>query len=299
MQFGVSFLICTFQRSELLKHCLESFSRQIERMPANSELIVIDNANDASTKSIVDDYLLVIPNLKYVIESNIGLSYARNKGVKESNYEWVVFVDDDGKPHPDFIERVFHVINHFDFDVFGGMFYPWHRSKKPKWMSNDFGQMNLLRSSTGPLQYGQTVAGGIAAYKKNKLEEAGLFPTDIGMRGFTVGYGEEDYVIKKMWKNGCKVGFDPHWKMDHLVAEYKYTLIWQLTRSFAKGRDAQIILGSLSFFKKLVLCVKAFVCIPYLFVINLRYFLSTGYYFQNYILDSLRYSVRLAGKISV
>lgn len=297
MSVGVSIIICTFKRPELLNECLTSFTQQTY-LPSNIEFLVIDNSGDTATKEIVSAFQTSLPEIKYLVENKIGLSFARNRGIVESKNDWICYTDDDAKVHADFIERLIHTITHFEFDAFGGMFYPWYRKPKPDWFPNEFGTLRILRTSIGVLKFGQSIAGGISAFKKDKLIEAGAFPTEIGMRGNTVGYGEEDFVVKKMWANGCVIGFDPHWKMDHLVAEYKYTLHWQLKRSFAKGRDAQLKKEPLSVYERIVFFIRAILTIPYLFLINLQGFLKKNYYIQNYILDSLRYSVRLFGKIS-
>lgn len=297
MSVAVSVVICTFKRPELLNECLKSFTQQIY-LPSNIEFLVIDNSGDTATKEIVSTFEKSLPGIKYQVENKIGLSFARNRGIVEASHDWICYTDDDAKVHVDFIERLVHTITNYDFDAFGGMFYPWYRKPKPDWLPNEFGTLRILRNSTGPLKFGQSIAGGISAFKKEKLIEAGCFPTEIGMRGNTVGYGEEDFVVKKMWENGCVIGFDPHWKMDHLVAEYKYTLLWQLKRSFAKGRDAQLKKTSLSVYEKLLISVRAILTIPYLFFINGKCFFKKRYYIQNYILDSLRYSIRLFGKIS-
>jgi glycosyltransferase involved in cell wall biosynthesis len=297
MSVGVSIIICTFKRPELLNECLTSFTQQTY-LPSNIEFLVIDNSGDTATKEIVSAFQTSLPGIKYLVENKVGLSFARNRGIVESKNDWICYTDDDAKVHADFIERLIHTITHFEFDAFGGMFYPWYRNPKPDWFPNEFGTLRILRTSTGTLKFGQSIAGGISAFKKDKLIEAGGFPTEIGMRGNTVGYGEEDFVVKKMWANGCVIGFDPHWKMDHLVAEYKYTLHWQLKRSFAKGRDAQLKKASLSVYEKLLISIRAFLTIPYLFLINGKCFFKKRYYIQNYILDSLRYSIRLFGKIS-
>lgn len=295
---GVSIIICTYNRAELLHQCLRSFTLQ-NQISYLVEFIVIDNGSTDSTQVVTSSFYNKLPALRLVTEKNIGLSYARNRGINEAIYEWVCYVDDDAKVHTDFVERLFYVIHNFDFDAFGGMFYPWYRTPKPDWFPNDFGKMVLLRETTGPLKYGQSIAGGISAFKKSELIKAGCFPTDIGMRGNIVGYGEEDHVIRKMWENNNIIGFDPYWKMDHLVAEYKYTLCWQLKRSFAKGRDAQLKQQRLDIKKKIVLLIKALLTIPYLFLKNTFSFFGRRYYLQNYILDSLRYSFRMFGKVSV
>jgi glycosyltransferase involved in cell wall biosynthesis len=294
---AVSVVICTFKRPELLNECLKSFTQQTY-LPSNIEFLVIDNSGDTATKEIVSTFQKSLPGIKYLVENKIGLSFARNRGIVEASHDWICYTDDDAKVHSDFIERLVHTITHYEFDAFGGMFLPWYRSPKPNWLPIEIGQLRMLRNTTGPLNFGQSIAGGISAFKKDKLMEAGGFPTEIGMRGNMVGYGEEDFVVKKMWANGCVIGFDPHWKMDHLVAEYKYTLHWQLKRSFAKGRDAQLKKESLSVYEKLLIFIRAFLTIPYLFLINGKCFFKKKYYIQNYILDSLRYSFRLFGKIS-
>jgi glycosyltransferase involved in cell wall biosynthesis len=298
MGIGVTFVICTYNRPELLKECLAAFTKQTY-LPTNIEFLIIDNYGDAKTKDIADVFQSHLPGLKYILENNMGLSFARNRGILEAKYEWISYVDDDAKVHIDFIERLFYVREHFHFDAFGGMFFPWYRTPKPKWFPSDFGTFRMLRDSVGPLTFGQSIAGGISAFNKDKLIEAGSFPINIGMRGSTVGYGEEDYVIKQMWKNGCIIGFDPLWKMDHLVAEYKYKFSWQLKRSFAKGRDAQLTKGALLFNVKLLIFLRAFIAFPYLLIANIKWFFKKPYYLQNYLLDSMRHSLRLFGKISV
>jgi GT2 family glycosyltransferase len=218
--------------------------------------------------------------------------------VEESPYDWVCFVDDDARVHTDFLKRMWYVRDHFAFDGYGGMFYPWYKKPKPRWLSAEFGKKNKTLESTGAMKPGQTVAGGICAFNKQKLMAAGGFPENVGMRGQTVGYGEEDVLQQRMWQQGCVIGFDPEWKMDHLVADYKYSPWWHLRRSFAKGRDYQAASGGVPFAKKILLTTKAVVLIPCLFVRNLKYFISRKtYYPENYLLDSLRMPFRILGRV--
>lgn len=296
---GVSIIICTYNRADLLTECLESFVTQTI-FPANMEIIVVNNNSTDNTEAVVETFKGKLTGLSCVNETNIGLSYARNRGVKESVYDWVCYMDDDAKAHKNYVERLFYVMNNCNYDGFGGMFYPWYRSPKPAWLSPEFGKMTLLRTTLGPLAKGKTVAGGICAFNKEKLLKAGGFPNDIGMRGDVVGYGEENYLQDNMWANGDTIGFDPDWKMDHLVAEYKYTLSWHLKRNFGKGRDYQISKGSLSFIQKLIHLFRAIVIALVLGLKNLpRLFTSSTYYRQNWILDAVGYSYKMFGKISV
>lgn len=59
------------------------------------EIVVVDNSpGDARTRDIAENR-----NVRYVIEPRRGLSYARNRGVRESTGDIVAFIDDDAVPH--------------------------------------------------------------------------------------------------------------------------------------------------------------------------------------------------------
>ena len=297
---GCSIIICTQSRSTLLKSCLDSFNSQ-NQVFENIEYIVVDNQSTDDTKEVTISFQNNLNNLHYVFEEKIGLSHARNKGVEVSKYDWVCFMDDDALAHADFNQVMMETINKNIFDGFGGMFYPWYRTPKPKWLSPIFGQMPMLRNDIGTLPNNQHVAGGICAFKKQHLLKAGGFPPDIGMRGNVVGYGEENYLQDKMRANGDVIGFVPNWKMDHLVAEYKYTLNWQLKRFIGKGRDKQLASGKkLSFIKKILLSFRAIaVLFFYCFKLLPKVLFNKNYYFQNYLLDVLNYPSMLFGKLTI
>lgn len=295
---GVSIVICTHNRSVYLRKCLTSFTHQ-SLMPSNVEFIIVDNKSTDDTNSVALSFKDDLPGLHCVREENVGLSFARNRGIAESKYDWVCYMDDDAKAHYNYMERLFDLMDNHTFDGFGGMFLPWYEHNRPKWLRDDFGKMTMLRKDIGPLTKGKTVAGGICAFKKSWLIKAGYFPTDIGMRGNIIGYGEETILQNRMQDAGAVIGFDPSWQIDHLVAEYKHQLSWHLKRSFGKGRDAQIIKGSLSLFQKLFLLSRGLAVAGFSMLKNVVRLRNSGYYWQNYMLDSVGYLYLMAGRVSV
>ncbi len=295
---GVSIVICTHNRASYLRQCLKSFTTQTT-MPINVEFIVVNNNSSDDTQKVSSDFEGMLPGLKCVHEKNIGLSFARNRGIEESVYDWVCYMDDDAMAHPDYMERLFDLMDNHSFDGFGGMFLPWYEHSKPKWLSPDFGKMTMLRKDIGPLPKGKTVAGGICAFKKSGLIQAGYFPTDIGMRGNIIGYGEETILQNKMQDAGAVIGFDPSWQIDHLVATYKHNLNWHLKRSYGKGRDAQIVKGSLPLVKKIFLFFRGIAVAGFSLLKNSIRLFTKNYYWQNYMVDSVGYLYLVAGRVSV
>ena len=85
----ISVVVCTRNRSESLKNCLESLNSQT-CMP--NEIIVVDNApSDDSTRLVVESY----ENVTYYKESLPGLDIARNSGARVANCPIVAYTDDD------------------------------------------------------------------------------------------------------------------------------------------------------------------------------------------------------------
>ena len=80
----VSVIITTYNHAHYLPQSIESVLRQNYQ---NKELIVVDDGSSDNTKEVVGRYL----DVKYVYQSNQGLSAARNTGIDNSNGECVVF----------------------------------------------------------------------------------------------------------------------------------------------------------------------------------------------------------------
>jgi O-antigen biosynthesis protein len=90
----ISVVVCTYNRPDQLKVCLEHLEQQ--RYPS-FEVIVVDNNPQAE---LVRAHVasLNAARYRYVPEARAGLSAARNAGVSASSGDIVAFVDDDEEP---------------------------------------------------------------------------------------------------------------------------------------------------------------------------------------------------------
>ncbi len=90
-RLSISAVVVTRNRSAYLKSCLEALHQQ-SRMP--DEIVIIDNGSTDETAKVVEKFSE--SNLvRYVYEGEIGISHARNIGVKSSRGDIIAFVDDD------------------------------------------------------------------------------------------------------------------------------------------------------------------------------------------------------------
>src|SRR5713101_4378980 len=85
----ISAVIPTYNRGHIVGRAIESALGQ-ELAP--SEIIVVDDGSVDNTRSVVESYGQAV---RYVRQSNRGVSAARNRGVKEAAYEWIAFLDSD------------------------------------------------------------------------------------------------------------------------------------------------------------------------------------------------------------
>ncbi|TFH40376.1 MAG: glycosyltransferase family 2 protein, partial [Lysobacterales bacterium] len=101
---GVCAVICTHDRTELLRRALNSLTEQ-SLCPA--EILVVDNApSDTQTRCLIAEQF---PAVRYVCEPTPGLNFARNRALRETEQEIVAYMDDDAIADSDWILRTVEV----------------------------------------------------------------------------------------------------------------------------------------------------------------------------------------------
>lgn len=282
----ISVVICTYNRSSFLRHCLESLQKQTALLD-EFEVIVVNNNSVDDTEDVAKNFEAVFPFFKYCFEDKQGLSFARNKGYEQASCDWVAFLDDDAVARPNWVEIIFETIKKGDFDVFGGGYTAWHALREqPKWFYSEW-ETNVSISDVYTVLEKGYPSGGNCVYRKSLFLEHGGFSTALGMKGNSAAYGEETLLIDTMRQQGVIVGFVPELLIDHCVIERKYSLIWRLHRSFAIGRDSVTICNEHSVIE-LVKSIAKCVCFLVLSPVKAICFwaITKEYYWQNLVLDS-------------
>jgi glycosyltransferase involved in cell wall biosynthesis len=93
-----SVVVCTRHRPALLARCLASLAR-LEH--PSYELIVVDNTQGEREV----EQLAAATGARYIAESRIGLSRARNTGGRAAKGEVVAYIDDDAVAEPAWLSR--------------------------------------------------------------------------------------------------------------------------------------------------------------------------------------------------
>ena len=254
----ISIIICTYNRAEILSKCLASLlDVAIPMYPV--EILVIDNNSSDHTSDTTRQFISLSSEkyiARYILESTVGLSYARNTGLDQAHGNWVFYLDDDAMITASFFTELKNCIDH-DFDAFTGIFRPYYITDKPQWLHDSFGSKKSFSPGIGPLGE-DYLCGGVMGFKKELLHAVGGFPTKLGMSGNKVAYGEETYVENILRSQNYSLGINPKLEILHLVHPRKYSFMWNLKSSFAIGKsqkeigfvDESIFIDSLTLFFK-------------------------------------------------
>ena len=282
---GIEFCICTFNRVEFLKINITALLPQL--VHGRTMITIVDNNSSDGTKEYIHSLIHENDSLRYVTENIQGLSSSRNRGWKESKFEWIFYIDDDCVPPQGFISEALILIDkHNEFDALGGPIDPLFIAPPPAWLPEGFGSFSMAFDKVTKIEKGY-IRGGCFLIKKNVLEALGGFNPALGMTGKSLRYAEELALQNQMHKAGYHIGYAPSLRINHYVRNDKINLGWILRSEYARRRDKvaidsiSIISASLSLIRTLA---GRLIWIPIHFITMC---IRTKYTWHQFILDSL------------
>lgn len=237
----ISILICTYNRSALLKKALMSFFDV--KGASIAEIIVIDNNSTDDTKEVVrkcKEELEDVIKIDYILEKRQGLSYARNTGINHSKGEFIAFLDDDAVPCSDWLIALREGLRSSpQVSLVGGPIEPVFEVKRPEWLSKHLEPLYTI------LDLGDTVKlfpkknipmGANMAFKASFLCKY-KFPEHLGRKGNSLISGEENWVINKLLGEGLEILYLPNMRIKHFVAKERLSVEWLLNRYYYEGKS--------------------------------------------------------------
>lgn len=185
---NISVIICTFNRSHNLADCLEHLKNQLVGEKLDWEIIIIDNNSTDDTQNVVEDYKKSSTlNIRYIFEGKQGLSYARNTGIKISKGEYLVFIDDDIKVSPNWLQSIYTSFKEQNCDAVGGRIHIDSDQRLPSWITPElYGFLGHQDFGDNPHTIdgiNQCPFGGNMAIHRRVIEMIGYFNIGLGRKG--------------------------------------------------------------------------------------------------------------------
>ena len=230
---GVSVLICTFNRCQLLQTLVETI---VPQLPVGYplEVVIVDNNSDDGTARYAQALAAANPAFVYLFEPRQGLSHARNAGARAARHEFLLYLDDDVLLPPHYLPTLGRRLAEHDPDFFGGPLYPLYVDAKPAWFPETL-EVRRKADRSG-LHNTIVLTGANYGVRRSVLDRVGGFNPDYGMTGGKVGMLEERLVIETYRRMTPPDRQKIYYGLDHFVLNHtparRMTVGFQLKRIF-------------------------------------------------------------------
>ncbi len=219
---SITIAICTYNRANYLEDTLHDLSRQTADRN-HFEILVINNNCTDHTAEVCDKFRKEHPELNFreVAEENQGLSFARNRAIKEALYDIILYIDDDVHLFDDFVEIAIGKLRKYPaVKCAGGRILVSFDSDSPDWIPKELMPMFGLHDlGKGDRRYpvSNFPRGGNMLIHKDLFETYGEFPTNLGRVGKKLLGSEEKAFFEKVRKGGEKIYYWGELKLHHRI----------------------------------------------------------------------------------
>ena len=221
----ISVILCTYNRDKYIFNVLQSIAKN-NYAHDDYEIVLVNNNSTDRTEEECRRFQTEYPDIRfnYCVETQQGLSYARNTGIRQSKGDVLVYVDDDALVNEDYLATYARFFaSHPDAVAAGGPILPEYETEEPSWMSHYTRQLITGKLYLGDRQKefpkGAFPGGGNAAYRKSVFQKVGLFNVELGRKGDSLIGAEEKDLFDKMTSAGMHFYYLPtHYSL--LITHY-------------------------------------------------------------------------------
>ncbi len=197
--------ISTYNREKYLPQVLDSLKRQTLSKDL-FEIVFVDNNSPGNTKEIAHQFQKNNPDIefRYYLETNQGLSYGRNRGIKEAKGDFITFIDDDAFLSEDYLEKIYHYfLKNTNVAAIGSKILLHYEDVVPAW------ENKYLNSLLGYFNIGDIEMvfpkndyprGSNMSFKMSVFEKVGTFNVDLGRKGGNLAGSEEKDIFKRIYQ---------------------------------------------------------------------------------------------------
>lgn len=231
MSVLISVCLCTFRRQAGVVRTLNALSALVSPPDCLIELVVVDNDADGSAQNAVTLATKTSQwPIRYFIEARSGVSFARNRCLKEARGAYVAFIDDDEWCEQDWISQLYETLLAFNADAVFGPVIPQFETAPPDWLIKS-GSFDRARFPTGTMiDWLQTRTGNVLLKNNQQLVGTG-FDAAYAFSG-----GEDVAFFNRLAALGARYTWCNEAPVYESVPVERTSLAWILRRSFSGGK---------------------------------------------------------------
>ena len=235
--------ICTHNHADQLATTLPALSA-LAAPEVAWELLIVDNASTDATSEILgrsDWHVAGIEN-RVVREERLGVANARNRAIAESRGEYVLFLDDDETPDPDWLRAMERHIDRYAPDAIGGPYrVTFEGAPRPAWLQDDLlGFLGALDHGPQPMPLtspSTQIYTGNSAFRKATFDRYRALDPGLGRRGSNRAGGEDTEMYRRLVAAGCNLRWAPDAVIYHRTRTEKLSRPYFLDLHYELGKS--------------------------------------------------------------
>lgn len=236
----VSAVVCTHNPDNYpnLRETMDSLLAQTHR---ETEIIVVVDGSEKLYEKLSADYSSKASVKTILLEKNVGVSGARNAGIKVAKGDVIAFIDDDAVAAKEWVENLLTTYRDLDAAAAGGKILPVWLAGAPDYLPEE---LYWLVGITHKGFAGEKVAevrntfGPNMSFKREVFDKIGFFNENLGFaqkRAPSIQAEEPEFALRMRQKLGKGVIYNPKAIVYHKIPPAKVKVRALLKRAFYQG----------------------------------------------------------------
>lgn len=243
---GISIIICCHNSASRIGDTLKHLQKTVSP-DCDWEVLLIDNNCSDSTPSIAQKTWEENPvaSFRVIKEPKPGLASAREKGLKESAFPIIAFVDDDNHLPPEWVQNA-HLFMRANpnCSACGGPVKPKCELTPPFWFKDFEGNYSTYDYYNEDTLVTHALIGAGLVIRKQHLEKVyqeGFSSILSDRKGTRLSSGGDYELCYALLLNGGSLWFTPKLRIEHFIPQerLKWEYLKRLNRGF--GEQAPIL----------------------------------------------------------
>ncbi|MBK9706974.1 MAG: glycosyltransferase family 2 protein [Acidobacteria bacterium] len=229
---NIDVIIATYNRADYLEKALKSVLDAGREPGFDYSITVVDNNSNDSTRDVVKELAEHSGGrLRYLFEPRQGKSFALNTGIANTTAEIIAFTDDDQLVDDQWLCAIHRVFTD-GYDYATGPVYGDWEIPPPRWYDDrlrgpvslfDGGDQRILHDHDDDTATHHGFSGGNGAVLRRVIEKTGVFNTDLGGFGETLGLCEDSEFYLRLRAAKFRGVYEPRMKVFHRIPAARLT----------------------------------------------------------------------------
>lgn len=235
----VTVIIGSYNRADMLAETLASLTSLDTQLASGErftyEVVAIDNASTDHTQEVIvrfakEEMAGTAERVRGFMESEAGVTFARNRGLAEAAGQWIAFHDDDQKAHPQWLAELLNLAAEKNVKVVGGAVHlslPESNTRKLAPQCRQLLGEKVGMDTVQPYSRKRIPGTNNLLLNRSVIEEVGVF--DIRLKDG----GEDADLFRRIRAAGYEAWYTPDAIVYHLIPEGRLSdeyMRWTATR---------------------------------------------------------------------